>query len=77
VQQYLATLPPVQPALDEVAKKVGTLQKPVITKEDVRRLEGIEAAEAQKRGAEEFKFASNEEMLQALGVAEVTADSTD
>jgi hypothetical protein len=39
-------------------------------KEDLKRLEAVEAEEARKRGLEEFKFASNEEMLQAMGLIE-------
>lgn len=48
------------------------LDKPIITKEDAKRLEEIEAEEAKKRGVEEFKFGSNEEMLQAIGLVETT-----
>ena len=44
------------------------LHKPVVTKEDIRCLEAAEVNEAQKRGLEEFKFASNEEMLRAMGL---------
>ncbi|MGE5073257.1 MAG: FAD-dependent oxidoreductase [Anaerolineae bacterium] len=77
VQQYLQTLPTVEPSLDELARRIRALGKPVITKDELRKLEAIEAAEAQKRGAEEFKFASNDEMLQALGMQEVSIDSAD
>ena len=77
VQQYLQTLPAVQPDLDSVANKMKNLGKPIITKDELHRLESAEAAEAQKRGAEEFKYATNEEMLQALGLEQVTANSAD
>lgn len=77
VLQYLQTLPTVQPSLEEVAKKMKSLPKPVITKDELHRLDAVESAEAQRRGQEEFKFASNEEMLQALGLEEVTVDSAD
>jgi ferredoxin/flavodoxin---NADP+ reductase len=77
VQQYLQTLPTVKPNLDEVAEKMKSLPKPIITKDELHKLEAIETAEAQKRGQEEFKFASNEEMLQALGLEEVAVDSAD
>lgn len=77
VQQYLQTLPAVQPDLDLVATRMKNLGRPVITKDELHRLEAVEAAEAQKRGAEEFKYATNEEMLQALGLAEVTVNSAD
>lgn len=72
VQQYLQTLPAVNPNLDEVAKKMKALPKPIITKDELQKLDTVEVSEAQKRGLEEFKFGSNEEMLQALGLEEVT-----
>jgi hypothetical protein len=50
--------------------RMRTLGKPVVMKEDIKRLEAVEAEEARKRGLEEFKFASNEEMLQAMGLIE-------
>jgi len=40
----------------------------VVMKEDIKRLESVEAEEAQKRGLEEFKFDSNEDMLNAMGM---------
>ena len=70
VSQFLQTLPPVTPNLDEVAAKMKSLPKPVITKDELQKLDAVEAAEAQKRGLEEFKFATNEEMFQAIGLAE-------
>jgi hypothetical protein len=45
-----------------------SLSKPIVTKENIQTLEAVEAAEAQKRGLDEFKFATNEEMLQAMGL---------
>jgi hypothetical protein len=53
-----------------VAAKLKSLNKPIVMKEDIKRLETVEAEEAKKRGLEEFKFASNEEMLQAMGLTE-------
>jgi hypothetical protein len=43
-----------------------SLRKPVVTKADIQRLEMVEAQEAQKRGLDEFKFSSNEEMIRAM-----------
>jgi hypothetical protein len=37
-----------------------------VTKKEIEVLKQIELAEAKQRGLEEFKFASNEEMLNAL-----------
>ncbi|MBI3740117.1 MAG: hypothetical protein HY258_13805 [Chloroflexi bacterium] len=68
VASYLQTLQPITPNLEAVAAKMAGLNKPIITKDEVKKLEAVEAAEAQKRGLEEFKFASNEEMLQAIGM---------
>ena len=54
-----------------------SLPKPIITKDELKKLDAVEVAEAQKRGLEEFKFASNEEMLRALGLEEVSLNSAD
>ena len=43
-----------------------------VTNEEIKKLEAVEEAEAQKRGMEEFKFSSNEDMFQAIGLAEAT-----
>jgi len=68
VWQYLQTLQPTVPNLEEIAEKMKGLSKPIVTKENIQTLEAVEAAEAQKRGLEEFKFATNEDMLQAMGL---------
>jgi ferredoxin/flavodoxin---NADP+ reductase len=70
VLQYLQTKQPANPNVEEITAKVKSLSKPVITKEDIKRLEAVEAEEAKKRGLEEFKFGSNDEMLQAMGFAQ-------
>ena len=70
VLQYLQTKQPGNADVEAITAKVKGLSKPIITKEDLRRLEIVEAEEAKKRGLEEFKFASNEEMLQAMGFIE-------
>lgn len=69
VWQYLQTKQPDASNLETITAKVKGLQKPAVTKDDIRRLEAVEAEEAQKRGLEEFKFATNEEMLRAMGLA--------
>ena len=61
-----------KPNLKAVTEKIKSLNKPIVTKEDIKKLEAVEIAEAQKRGVEEFKFDSNDEMLQAMGLT-VTA----
>jgi len=72
VWQYLQTKQPIEPNLKAVAEKIKSLNKPIVTKDDIKKLEAIEIAEAQKRGIEEFKFDTNDDMLQALGLT-VTA----
>ena len=71
VMQYLQTKEQVEPNLEAVAEKLRSLGKPIIMKDDVKKLETAEAAEAQKRGLEAFKFDSNEAMLQAMGLLEM------
>ena len=68
VWSYLQTKNPDNSKFDEVISKIRSLPKPVVTKEDIQRLETVETEEAQKRGLEEFKFASNEDMLRAMGL---------
>lgn len=70
VLQYLQTKTSAKLSPESVAQKIKAISKPVITKEDLKRLEAVEAEEAKKRGLEEFKFASNDEMLQAMGLIE-------
>jgi ferredoxin--NADP+ reductase len=75
VTQYLADRQPVLPEeqiLDNLRRRLQKLDKPVVYKEDVQRLEAVEAEEAARQGLEEFKFSSNEEMLAAMGLAEKT-----
>jgi len=68
VWQYLQTKQPLEPNLKAVAEKIKSLNKPIITKDEVKKLEAVELVEAQKRGMEEFKFDTNDEMLQAIGL---------
>lgn len=71
VLQYLRTMSP-HPNVDEVLENLKQLfqkiGKPVVTKDDIQRLEAIEQAEAERRMLEEFKFSTNEEMLAAMGL---------
>jgi len=70
VMQYLATKSPVDANPEAVLERLKSLHKPVILKEDLKRLEAVEAEEARKRELPDFKFSSNEEMLQAMGLIE-------
>ena len=68
VWQYLQTLSPTEANVEAVTEKVQGLSKPIVMKEDIKRLEAVEAEEAQKRGLEEFKCDNNEDMLNAMGL---------
>jgi len=68
VWDYLQTVRPTNISMDDVTKKIYEINKPVIMKDDIKRLEAVEVEEAKKRGLVEFKFASNEEMLLAMGL---------
>lgn len=68
VLQYLGTKQAGELIISRVIEKILSLGKPVVLKEHVKKLEAIESEEAKKRGIEEFKFDSNEEMLKAVGL---------
>jgi ferredoxin/flavodoxin---NADP+ reductase len=70
VMQYLQTKQTVEPNLSAMTEKIKGLGKPIVLKDDVKKLEAAETAEAQKRGLEAFKFDSNNEMLRVMGLAE-------
>jgi ferredoxin--NADP+ reductase len=71
VLQYLRALPLAsQPKLDELEARLATLPKAVVHKDDLARLEAAEHQEAERRGLEEFKFATNEDMLAAMHLSE-------
>ena len=69
VVEYLKTLAPLENPTEMAEKfeaSLSQLDKPVVTKEDWMRLEGVEQTEAEKRGLEAFKFSANEEMLAVI-----------
>ncbi len=73
VLQYLADKPPapdgaLEGLLEAITHLPGLLP---IGSEDLKRLEAAEHERALQLGVEEFKFASNEEMLQAIGLLPV------
>ncbi|MDX1377689.1 MAG: FAD-dependent oxidoreductase [Anaerolineales bacterium] len=70
VAQYLQTKPPIEAKIEAVLNKLESLGKPIILKDDIKKLEAAETAEAQKRNLEDFKFDSNDDMLQAMGLVE-------
>lgn len=68
VLEYLQTLPPYEASDLQLSARLQKLGKPVITFVEIQHLMQIERAEAQARGSEDFKFATNEEMFEALKV---------
>jgi ferredoxin--NADP+ reductase len=72
VWQFLQqTRQPVQPNFEAVAARLRNSGKPIVLKEDIKKLEAIETAEAKKQGIEEFKYSNNDEMLKAMGLKEI------
>jgi ferredoxin--NADP+ reductase len=70
VLQFLGAKHPNGTDADAVDAKVRGLPKPVINKDDIKRLVEFEAEEAKRRGLEFFKCSTNEEMLQLMGLVE-------
>jgi ferredoxin--NADP+ reductase len=69
VLQFLNTLHPqadIPKMLEEFRSRLSQLDKAVVSKEEWARLEAVEVEEAERKGLEEFKFASNEEMMEAI-----------
>lgn len=67
--QYLDTQPELEnlpQVVAQIAEKVASLPHPVVTKADVKKLVEAEQAEAARRGVEDFKYATNEEMLKVI-----------
>ena len=69
VWQYLQSKQAGDPNMDALCAKMKSTGKPVIMKENVKKLEEVESEEAGKRGLEEFKFDNNDDMLKAMGLA--------
>jgi hypothetical protein len=69
VMQFLADQPhqaDIGSKLKSFRQRLGNLDKHIVTKPEWEQLEVQEADEASKLGLDEFKFASNEEMLAAI-----------
>lgn len=52
----------------DLDEKLTGLNKPIVTGADALRLYDVEAAEAESRGVDEFKFDDNDAMLEAMGL---------
>jgi ferredoxin--NADP+ reductase len=53
---------------DEFLGKIGKSNRPVVQKSDVQKLVDIQRAEAERLGLPDFKYATNAEMLAAMGI---------
>lgn len=72
VELLLESLPPLRDphqVLEELHSYLSHLNKPIILKTDLFRLEELEQVKAGELGLEDFKFSSNKEMLEVLGLA--------
>jgi ferredoxin--NADP+ reductase len=70
IEQFLQTRQPSGADADAIDAKINSLTKPVINKDEIKRLEAAEAEEAKRRGLDFFKCSTNEEMLQIMGLIE-------
>lgn len=71
VLEYLKTVPPardVDQLCSYLGRRLAVTEKVLITKDELSRLEMLESAEKNRRGVEDFKFPTNEEMFSALGL---------
>jgi ferredoxin--NADP+ reductase len=71
--QYLEETPPVDSPMDSIKaleSRLDALDKPVVSKSDWEKLVEVERKIAEEQGLEEFKFASNAEMLDVMGLTE-------
>jgi ferredoxin--NADP+ reductase len=71
--QYLNNVQPADSpmgVIEALENKLGALNKPVVSKRDWKKLVKAEQKIADEKGLEEFKFASNAEMLEVMGLTE-------
>ncbi|HMN59478.1 MAG TPA: FAD-dependent oxidoreductase [Anaerolinea sp.] len=66
--QYLATLPPRPADVDGVTERLRALNKPLVSRDDLFRLQAVERERAAQLGLPDFKFEHNLEMLQVMGL---------
>ncbi|MCU0486056.1 MAG: FAD-dependent oxidoreductase [Anaerolineales bacterium] len=72
VMQYLRGVPEFtapEQVLSALTSRLQALDKPVITQLELKLLQAAEQQEMLQRGLEDFKFASNDAMLQAMRLA--------
>jgi ferredoxin/flavodoxin---NADP+ reductase len=70
VSQYLQTQSPTSaPVTERLRERLASLNHPVVDKPTLQRLEALERERARELSVETFKFSSNREMLEVLGLA--------
>jgi ferredoxin--NADP+ reductase len=57
-------------AIEALESKLNRLDKPIVSKSDWRKLVEVEQRIAEEQGLEEFKYGSNAEMLEVMGLTE-------
>ena len=70
VWKYLQTKQPVEANTEALSARLKSLEKPLVLKEHIKKLEEIELAQAKQLGLEVFKYDSNDEMLKVMGLLE-------
>jgi ferredoxin/flavodoxin---NADP+ reductase len=69
VLQYLGTVPELESIPNKtITERLERLKKPIVSQSDLIRLESIEQDQARQLGLLEYKFATNQEMLDAIGL---------
>ncbi|MEP7137294.1 MAG: FAD-dependent oxidoreductase [Chloroflexota bacterium] len=69
VWQYLQTKQPTEANTEALAAKLQSLNKPLVLKEHIKKLDEAELTQAKQLGLEAFKYDSNAEMLKVMGLA--------
>jgi ferredoxin--NADP+ reductase len=70
VAEYLKTLPSARSVdVADLQARMKSNKTVFVTVNDLKRLTQVEKAQAQARGLPEFKFAKNQEMLDAMGLS--------
>ena len=72
VLQYLKTQAPRSTGLQPFMGRLEQIEKPLVRSEDLALLELAERSRAERLGLAEFKFSSNEDMLRAIRMAQLT-----
>jgi hypothetical protein len=58
--------PTTMQSIEKIQSRLAQLNKPIITKSDILYLEELERKEAQRLNLDEYKWATNTEMLRVI-----------